>query len=316
MGRPSGSGACSATSNGVPSSTQPRISPRNLVSRRFTTKAGASLTSTQFFFSALPTASAVASVASSVRAAGHRTTSTSGIMATGLKKWNPTTRSGCASPDAISVTDSEEVFVASTQSGLTTASTSANTCCLTAISSNTASITKSASANASLVSDPVTSAVSRAASVGADPAALAELGYLGPHMAHPGVEPRLVQVGQHDRHLEPPGEQQRDLRGHQPGADHADLGDRAGQRFVRGAHGLAGPLLGQVEGVKPGPQFVAEQQVGEPVVFGGEPLVAAPAAGRRHQVDGPVGSGRGAVQLAVREEPRPGDGLVPFLRGS
>ena len=84
-------------------------------------------------------------------------------MATGLKKWNPTTRSGCASPDAISVTDSEDVFVASTQSGRTTASTSANTRCLTAISSNTASITKSASANASLVSDPVTSAVSRAA---------------------------------------------------------------------------------------------------------------------------------------------------------
>ena len=53
--------------------------------------------------------------------------------------------------------------MASTQSGRTTASTSANTCCLTAISSNTASITKSASANASLVSDPVTSAVSFAA---------------------------------------------------------------------------------------------------------------------------------------------------------
>ena len=84
-------------------------------------------------------------------------------MATGLKKWKPATRSGCASPDAISVTDSEEVFVASTQSGRTTASTSASTRCLTAISSNTASITKSASANASLVSDPVTSAVSRTA---------------------------------------------------------------------------------------------------------------------------------------------------------
>ena len=103
----------------------------------------------------------MAAVASSV--AAPRTTSTSGIMATGLKKWNPTTRAGCASPDAISVTDSEEVFVASTQSGRTTASTSASTRCLTAISSNTASITKSASANASLVSDPVTSAVSRAA---------------------------------------------------------------------------------------------------------------------------------------------------------
>ncbi len=84
--------ACSATSNGVPSSTQPMTSPRNLVSRRLTTNAGESFTSTQFFFSAWPTASAVATEASSVLAA--RATSISGIMATGLKKWKPTTRSG------------------------------------------------------------------------------------------------------------------------------------------------------------------------------------------------------------------------------
>src|SRR5580693_9782318 len=105
-------------------------SPRNLVSRRLTTNAGESLTSTQFFLSALPTASAVASVPSSVDTASvadPRITSTSGIMATGLKKWNPTTLSGWASSADISATESEEVLVASTQSGRTTASTSANT---------------------------------------------------------------------------------------------------------------------------------------------------------------------------------------------
>ena len=53
--------------------------------------------------------------------------------------------------------------MASTHSGRTTASTSAKTCCLTVISSKTASMTKSASANASLVSEPVTSALSRLA---------------------------------------------------------------------------------------------------------------------------------------------------------
>ena len=61
------------------------------------------------------------------------------------------------------MTDSEDVLVASTHSGETTASTSANTCCLTFISSKTASITKSASANASLPVEPVTSAFSRLA---------------------------------------------------------------------------------------------------------------------------------------------------------
>ena len=38
------------------------------------------------------------------------------MTATGLKKWKPTTRSGCSSSAAISVTDSDEVLVASTHS--------------------------------------------------------------------------------------------------------------------------------------------------------------------------------------------------------
>jgi len=83
-----------------------------------------------------------------------------------LKKWNPVTRSGCARPDAIAVTDSEEVLVASTHVSETTASTSANTCRLTASSSKTASMTKSASANPSLATDPVTSALCRLAASG------------------------------------------------------------------------------------------------------------------------------------------------------
>jgi len=80
------------------------------VSSRLTTNAGASLTSTDDFFSVLPTANAVANEASSV--AAPRTISSSGRTATGLKKWNPTTRSGCSSSAAISLTDSDEVLVA------------------------------------------------------------------------------------------------------------------------------------------------------------------------------------------------------------
>jgi len=61
---------------------------------------------------------------------------------------------------AIAVTDSEDVFVASTQSGRTTASSSAKTFCLTASSSNTASTTTSASAKTPVSVLPVTSAFS------------------------------------------------------------------------------------------------------------------------------------------------------------
>ena len=109
-------------------------------------KDGLSLTRMLVFFSALPVAKAVARVASSVRS--PCTISSSGITATGLKKWKPTTRSGCSRSAAISVMDSEEVLVASTQSAETTASTSAKTAFLTSISSKTASMTKSTSAKA------------------------------------------------------------------------------------------------------------------------------------------------------------------------
>ena len=123
---------------------------------------GLSLTRIVVFFSALPVPNAVASVASSV--CSPLTISSSGITATGLKKWKPTTRSGCSRSAAISVIDSDEVLVARTHSGETTFSTSAKTDFLTDISSKTASITKSASAKTSDLSiAPVTSALWRLA---------------------------------------------------------------------------------------------------------------------------------------------------------
>src|SRR5262245_55986310 len=122
---------------------------------RLKTNAGASLTSTHDFFSSLPTTNAVASVASSVD--GVRTISSSGMTATGLKKWKPTRHEGCARDDAISVTDKEEVLVARMQSGRTIASISAHTFFLTDISSKTATMTKSASAKTALSTEPLTS---------------------------------------------------------------------------------------------------------------------------------------------------------------
>ena len=153
--------ARSATSIGVPSSTTLATSPMNRPSSRLTMKDGLSLTRMVVFFSPLPVANAVARVASSV--CSPLMISSSGMTATGLKKWNPTTRSGCASSAAISVIDSDEVLVARTHSGLTIASTSAQTCFLTDISSKTASMTKSASAKPSLDVAPVTRPLSRLA---------------------------------------------------------------------------------------------------------------------------------------------------------
>ncbi len=68
----------------------------------------------------------------------------------------PTSRSGCARPDPISVTESDEVLVAKMHSGETIASSSSKTCFFTASSSKTASSTKSQSSNTLGSVEPVT----------------------------------------------------------------------------------------------------------------------------------------------------------------
>ena len=91
--------------------------------------------------------------------------STSGISGAGLKKCMPTTRSGDEVADAISVTESAEVFVASTASGLQMRSSSAKSSCFGASSSTIASITRSQSAKSAsaVVSESRPTASSRAA---------------------------------------------------------------------------------------------------------------------------------------------------------
>ena len=97
----------------------------NRSSNRLTTNAVESVTRIGPLRSGFASAKAVARAASSV--SRPRTISTSGITATGLKKWNPTTRSGCCSPSAIADTDSEDVLVASTASAATCFSSSPKT---------------------------------------------------------------------------------------------------------------------------------------------------------------------------------------------
>ena len=177
-------------------------------------------------------------------------------------------------------------------------------------------MTRSASAKASLVSEPVTSPLQPAGPVGGDAVPAGQLVDLGVHVAHAGVDARLVQVGQHHRDFELPGEQQADLRGHQASPDHADLGHRPRQRLVRGAGRAPGALLGQVEGVQAGCQLIAHDQVGQGLVLGGERLVPAAVLRRRDQLQRPVGGGGSTVQLAVGEEPGRADGGVPvFVNG-
>ena len=113
------------------------------------------------FLSSLPTVTAVAVVASSVFVV--RATSSSGMIATGLKKWNPTTRSGFFNPSLIASTDRDDVFVARTHSGEMMVSSFLNSSCLSESSSKIASITKSHPANTLWSAEPDTRADSRSA---------------------------------------------------------------------------------------------------------------------------------------------------------
>ena len=147
-----------------------------------------------------------------------RTISTSGMSGAGLKKCIPTTRSGVEVAPAISVTDSADVFVASTASGRQTRSSSANSSRFGSSSSTIASITTSQSAKAesSVVSaqQPDVEGVDLALLDLAreevvDPAAR-RLPELGGDLAPDGLEPRL------DGEL-------RDARAHRPQSDDSDL---------------------------------------------------------------------------------------------
>ena len=167
-------------------------------------------------------------------------------------------------------------------------------------------MTKSASAKPSLLVDPVTRALSRLALSGLSRPLAAQLVDLGVDVADALVDALLVEVGEHDRHLEALDEEQRELAGHQAGADDADLGDLAGQRLVGRAGRALGPLLHEVEGVEPGAQLVAHEQVGERLVLGGEALVAGRGARGREQVErARTGAWRCAAGLDVGDGPWP-----------
>ncbi len=134
------------------------------------------------------------------------------------------------------------------------------------------------------------------------------------HVAHAPVQPVLVDVGQHDRDLQPLGEQQRQLPGHQPGTHDAHHGHRPRQRPVRRPRRPLGAALHQVEGVQPAAQLLTHHQVGQRLVLGGEALVPGAGAGPGHEVQGDVRRWRGAVQLRVSHLAAAGDRRVPGRR--
>ena len=117
--------------------------------QRFTRNPGPSAASITRLPMARPAARTTSSARSSDRAPAM--TSTSSMSGAGLKKCMPTTRPGLGTAAASAVTCSEEVFVASTQSGPTIPASVVNSSCLSRSDSGAASTTSSQGAKSSSV---------------------------------------------------------------------------------------------------------------------------------------------------------------------
>ena len=169
---------------------------------------GSVATSTPRLRSALVTAPAVASVTSSL--ASVRTSSTSGISATGLKKCMPTRRSRMLQAAAHLATESADVLVARTHSGPDDALDRSEDLLL----------------HGELLEHRFEHEVAVLESVPARRArdeggVLRRGGRLAQRVERLG-DPGLVDVAEHDRHLEPLQKELRELGRHQAGADDSD----------------------------------------------------------------------------------------------
>ena len=166
-------------------------------------------------------------------------------------------------------------------------------------------MTKSASAKASLAGRAGDQRLEPVGLVRVDPALAEQLVDLGVHVAHALVDPLLVEVGQHDRHLEARANSSASWLAISPAPTTPTLVTGRARDLSGHAGRPLGAPLHQVEGVEPGAQLVAHDQVGERLVLGGEALVVRRGAGELDQLERAVGRRRRAVHLACPRCPWP-----------
>ena len=117
------------------------------------------------------------------------------------------------------------------------------------------------------------------------------------------VDLLLREVAEHDRDLEAPEEEQRELAGHEAGADDADLlhAPRLGVGHPDTALRAA---LDEVEGVDGRLRLRAREEVGERVLLGAVALLERPGRSALDEVERAVRRRRRAVHLSVEARAR------------
>ena len=117
------------------------------------------------------------------------------------------------------------------------------------------------------------------------------------------VDARLLEIAQHDRHLEPPQEQCRELRRHQAGADDADLLHRARLCIGKVRRLLRAPL-DDGERIRRGPRLRADEQLGHRTLLRCVALRERPVLRARDQVQRDIRRTCRAVHGVVDARPR------------
>lgn len=126
------------------------------------------------------------------------------------------------------------------------------------------------------------------------------------------VDARLIEVGDQHGHLQLAHEQQRELAGHQAGADDADLGDLLGQRLVGGTDRALRALLHEIEGIHRSGELITRDEIGQGLVFSGETLGLRSALRLVEQVESGVRRPRHGADLRLEHASGHLDGDRPL----
>ena len=235
------------------------------------------------------------------------------MIATGLKKWNPTTRSGCFRSAAISVTEQRRC-VGGQYTGLGHDGLALGENLLLDLQILENGLDDEVGVREGrLVRGAADQSLEAVGLVLVDPASGQELVDLAVDVGDALVDPLLIEVGHDHGDLQTLDEQQCHLTGHQPGPHHTDLVHRTRQGLVRGADRALGPLLDEVERVQPRPEFVTHDEVGQRFVLGGESCVGIGCLGRGHEVHCANRGGCRAVQLRIETGAHGVHCLVPTV---
>ena len=137
---------------------------------------------------------------------------------------------------------------------------------------------------------------------------------LGVNPGNRVVDAILAHIANDDRDLEASQQLESELASHEPRTDNANTGNRFRERFVRGTGGALATFLNQHERINAGAELISRNQLGEHVVFSGEPARLGTRTSRGHEIESGVGGLSDRSDFCLQHFPRRVDRNRPNRR--